>query len=56
MDFSLMWGRASQKVLRKRSVNSNVAEDFVSFLRDERCGSSLEVMGDSPKEEGGLLK
>ena len=51
-----MWGRASQKVLRKRRVNSRVAEDFVSFLRDERRSSSSEVIGDCPKEEGGLMK
>jgi len=56
IDFSLMWGQASQKVLRKRRVNSRVAEDFVSFLRDERRNSSSEVIGDCPKEEGGLMK
>jgi hypothetical protein len=56
MAFSLMWGRASQKVLRNRRVNSKVAEDFVSFLRDERRSSSSEVIGDCPKEEGGLIK
>jgi len=56
IDFSLMWGRALQKVFRKRRVNSRVAEDFVSFLRDERRSSSSEVIGDCPKEEGGLMK